>query len=81
MTLTRGARRVRFFDHRRALIVMRGDIQHKDLWMIDLDTSSERRLTRFPPGFNIGDFDISRDGREIVVERMQEESDVVLLDR
>jgi Tol biopolymer transport system component len=80
LILTRGARRVRFFDHRRALVVMRGDIQHKDLWLIDLDTGSERQLTRLAPDFNLRDFDVSRDGREIVLERVQEQSDVVLLE-
>ena len=80
LTLTRGARRVRFFEHRRALVVMRGDIQHKDLWLIDLETGAERQLTSLSADFNIRDFDISRDGREIVLERVQEQSDVVLLD-
>jgi hypothetical protein len=28
LTLTRGARRLRFFERRRALVVMRGGIQH-----------------------------------------------------
>jgi hypothetical protein len=37
-------------------------------------------LTNFTPDFEIADFDISPDGREIVVERVQEQSDVVLLD-
>ena len=37
LTLTRGARRLRFFHGQRALVVMRGDIQHKNLWLVDLD--------------------------------------------
>jgi len=81
LTLTRGARRVRFFGQRRALVVMRGDIQHKDLWLIDLATGSGRQLTRLAPDFNIRDFDISKDGREVVLERMEEQSDLVLLTR
>jgi Tol biopolymer transport system component len=71
---------VRFFGRRRALVVMRGDIQHKDLWMIDLDTGAQRQLTNLATDFNIRDFDISPDGREIVLERIQEQSDVVLLE-
>ena len=39
LTLTRGARRLRFFQGRRALVVMRGEIQHKNLWLIDLETA------------------------------------------
>jgi dipeptidyl aminopeptidase/acylaminoacyl peptidase len=61
-------------------VVLRGDIEHKDLWLIDLDTGTERRLTDLPPEFDIRDFDISRDGHEVVLDRVQERSDVVLMD-
>ena len=80
LTLTRGARRLIFMPHGRGLVFLRGDIQHKNLWLIDLDRGAERQLTSFPPDFEIRDFDISPDGRELVVERVQENSDVVLLD-
>jgi Tol biopolymer transport system component len=80
LTLTRGARRLRFLHGGRALIVMRGEIQHKDLWLIDLETGSERQLTKLPPDFNVRDFDVSPDGREMVLERVEEHSDVVLID-
>jgi Tol biopolymer transport system component len=80
LTLTRGARRLRFLPGRPALLVMRGEIQHKNLWLIDLDTGSERQLTDLSPAFNIRDFDVSADGREIVVERVQEQSDIVLIE-
>ena len=80
LTLTRGARRLRFLHGRRALILMRGEIQHKDLWLIDLETGAERQLTKLPPDFNVRDFDVSPDGREIVLERVQEQADIVLID-
>jgi Tol biopolymer transport system component len=80
LNLVRGARRVAFLPGRRQLVVLRGEIQHKDLWLIDLDTGAERQLTTFGPDFAIRDFDISPDGRELVLERVQEQSDVVLLD-
>ena len=80
LTLTRGARRLRFFHGRRALVVMRGEIQHKDLWLLDLETGAERRLTKLPVDFNVRDFDVSPDGREIVLERVEEHSDIVLVD-
>ncbi len=80
LTLTRGARRLRFFQGRRELVVMRGEIQHKDLWLIDLDTGAERQLTNLAPDFNVRDFDVSPDGREIVLERVQEHSDVLLIE-
>jgi len=80
LTLTRGARHLAFLSGGRALVLMRGEIQHKNLWLIDLETGAERQLTNLALDFDIRDFDISPDGREVVLERVQERSDVVLLD-
>jgi len=80
LTLTRGARHVAFLPGGRSLLLLRGEIQHKDLWLIDLETGGERQLTSLPPEFNIRDFDISPDGRDVVLEREQERSNVVLMD-
>jgi Tol biopolymer transport system component len=80
MTLTRGARHLAFLDGGRALVFLRGDIQHKNLWRIDLETGAERQLTNLARDFDIRAFDISPDGREVVLEREQEHSDVILLD-
>ena len=80
MTLTRGARHLTFQDGGRALVFLRGEIQHKNLWLIDLGTGAERQLTNLTPDFDIRAFDVSPDGREVVLERVQEEADVVLLD-
>lgn len=80
LTLTRGARHMAFLPGGRTLVLLRGEIQHKNLWLIDLETGAERQLTNLPPSFDIRDFDISPDGSEVVLERMQERSDVVLLD-
>jgi Tol biopolymer transport system component len=71
---------VAFLPGGRTLVLLRGDIQHKNLWLIDLETGAERQLTNFSPNFDIREFDISQDGRELVLERVQERSDVVLLD-
>ena len=80
LTLTRGARHLAFLPGGRALVVLRGEIQHKNLWLIDLQTGVERQLTNLAPDFDVRDFDISPDGREVVLERVQERSVVVLLD-
>jgi Tol biopolymer transport system component len=80
LTLTRGARHLTFQPGGQALVLLRGDIRHKNLWLVDLETGAERQLTNFNPDFHIHDFDISPDGREVVLERVQERSDVVLLD-
>ena len=80
LTLTRGARHMAFVSGGKALVLLRGEIQHKDLWLIDLETGAERQLTHLAAGFDIRDFDISPDGRDVVIERVQERSNVVLLD-
>ena len=80
LTLTRGARHLAFLPGGRAIVLLRGEVQHKNLWLIDLETGAERQLTNLTPDFDIRDFDISPDGREVVLERAQEHSDVMLLD-
>jgi Tol biopolymer transport system component len=80
LTLTRGARHLRFLPGGRVLVMLRGEIDHKNLWLVDLDNGRERQLTNLGPDFNIRDFDVSPDGREIVLERVQERSDIVVID-
>ena len=80
LTLTRGARHLVFLRGGRTLLFLQGEIQHKNLWEIDLASGAKRQLTNVGPDFDIGDFDVSADGREVVLERVQERSDVVLLD-
>jgi dipeptidyl aminopeptidase/acylaminoacyl peptidase len=78
--LTRGARRLKFLSGGGGLAFLRGSIEHKDLWLTDPETGAERQLTNLPDDFDIRDFDISPNGREVVLERVQERSDIVLLD-
>jgi Tol biopolymer transport system component len=80
LVLTRGARRFRFLPGQTALVVLRGDIEHKNLWAVDLEAGTERQLTNFGREVVISDFDISPDGSEIVIERVQDDSDIVLID-
>ncbi|MEI9974888.1 MAG: hypothetical protein WDO73_24245 [Ignavibacteriota bacterium] len=79
-TLTRGARHVKVLLGGRELAFLRGGMEHKDLWFVDLETGVERQLTHLPDDFDLRDFDISPDGREVVLERVRERSDIVLLD-
>ncbi|MEO8258392.1 MAG: DNA-binding protein [Acidobacteriota bacterium] len=81
LTLTRGARHLAFFPDRRTLVVLRGEIDHKNLWLVDLETRQERQLTNFPADFNVSDFDLSPDGGEVVLERTEAQSNVAILDR
>src|SRR5437879_1526135 len=44
LTLSRGARHLAFLAGGRALVLLRGEMQHKNLWLVDLETGAERRL-------------------------------------
>lgn len=77
LTLTRGARHLVFKPGGRQLVVLRGEIEHKDLWLIDLDTGAEKQLTNLPSDFELRDFDLSPDGQEAVLERVQDRFEVV----
>ena len=80
LTLTRGARHLAFLSGRRSLVVLRGELEHKNLWLIDITTGSEQQLTDLAPDFTVRDFDIVPDGSELVLEQAQQHSDIVLLE-
>lgn len=80
LTLTRGARHLAFVPGRKALAFLRGEIRHKNLWLMDLETGVERQLSNLNPDFDVVDFDISPAGHEVIFERVEERSDIVLLD-
>jgi hypothetical protein len=63
-----------------ALVILKGDVSHKEFWLVDLKTGRERQLTNLGREFAIGDFDLSVDGREIIFDRAREESDIVVFD-
>ena len=80
LKLPRGAH-VRFLPGRGELVVLKGGLQQSNFWLVNLQTGRERPLTAFPPRFGIGQFDVSSDGDEIVFERLEETSDIVLIAR
>jgi Tol biopolymer transport system component len=79
--LTRGARRVAFFRDPQTLVILGGEIGHKNFSLLDLRTGVQRTLAELPADFAIGDFDISADGSEIVFDRVQVNSDLALIER
>lgn len=80
LTLSRGARHIRFLPGGRSIAVLRGEIRHMNVWSVDLDTGAQHQLTDVPADFEIRAFDTSADGHELVLERAEQHSAVVLLD-
>jgi Tol biopolymer transport system component len=78
LTLTRGSRHLAFAPH--ALVFLRGDIAHKDLWKVNLETGEERALTHLGADWDIADFDLSPDASEVVLERSQTRSNIALVE-
>jgi catechol 2,3-dioxygenase-like lactoylglutathione lyase family enzyme len=79
--LTRGARRVAFFRDPQTLVILRGEIGHKNFGLLDLRTGAQSMLAELPADFVIRDFDISAAGSEIVFDRAQVDSDIALIER
>jgi len=72
--------RFRFLPEGGALVLLKMDGDRNNFWRFDLATGNERRLTDFGPEYSIQDFDVSRDGKEIVFDRLKHASDIVLID-
>lgn len=79
-TLTRGARHLVFVPGERALLVLRGEIGHKNLVRVNLESGAEEPLLELPPDMDVRDFDLSPDGRELVLEQVKDNSDLVLIE-
>ncbi len=66
---------------RRPLVVLRGEIENENLWLVDREARAEWQLTDFSQKSVIGDFDVSGDDQDIVFSRVPENSNLVLIDR
>ena len=70
----------RFLPGGAQLVVKQGGFRRQDFWLFDIRTGERRQLTRLNPGESVRRFDVSPDGKRIVFEQVQENSDVVLIE-
>ena len=80
MIVDRLADSYRFLPDGSGVVVKLGGFRHQDFWLIDPRTGQRRRLTQLKAGESVSGFDISRDGRSILFERAEENSDVALIE-
>ena len=78
--LRRDGERIRFAPDG-SLIYMQGELRAQNFWRLDLTTMSTRPLTRFRQRDTMRTFDVTPDGKQIVFDRLRDNSDIVLIDR
>ena len=62
------------------LVILQGEFRAQNFWVFDLETGAGRQLTNLKPGYSVQSFDVSPDGKEILFDRIKEDSDIVLID-
>jgi serine/threonine protein kinase len=72
---------IAFLPDGKSLILLNGQFRQQEFFQINLDTGERREFTRLKPGYQILGFDVSRDGKEILFDRVLENSDIVLIER
>jgi Tol biopolymer transport system component len=73
-------KRYRFVPHSLALVYAQGPFPAQDFWLLDLATKKSRQLTRFSNSAATRSFDVTADGKQIVFDRVRDNSDIVLID-
>jgi hypothetical protein len=75
-----GGARYRFVPGRKELVYVPGSqLSPEHFWLLDLSTMKSRELSKFD-NHATRTFDITPDGKQIVFDRLRENSDIVLID-
>ena len=72
--------RVRFLPDGKRLVFMKGAMRSQDFSVLDLTTMKMRVLTRLENRGETQSFDVTRDGKRIVFDRLRDHSEIVLID-
>jgi len=80
ISVRRLGERVRFLPDGKSLIYMQGLLASQDFWLLDLASMKSRPLTRLENRATMRTFDITSDGKQIVFDRLRENSHVVMID-
>jgi Tol biopolymer transport system component len=80
ISLRRLGERVRFSPDGKSLIYMQGLLASQDFWLLDLASMKSRPLTKLQSRAAMRTFDVTKDGKQIVFDRLRENSQVVIID-
>jgi len=80
INLRRLGERVRFLPDGKSLVYMQGLLPSQDFWLLDLASMKSRPLTRLQNRASMRTFDVTSDGKQIVFDRLRENSQVVMID-
>jgi Tol biopolymer transport system component len=80
ISLRRLGEHVRFAPDGKSLIYMQGLLASQDFWQLDLASVKSRPLTRLQNRAAMRTFDVTSDGKQIVFDRLRENSQVVMID-
>jgi Tol biopolymer transport system component len=81
INVRREGERARFLPDGTGLVYMLGSTtSEQDFWLLDLGTMKSRRLSQLSNAAKMRSFDISPDGKQILFDRIRQNSNVVLID-
>ena len=80
ITVRRLGERVRFMPDGKSLIYMQGLLASQDFRLLDLASMKSRPLTRLQNRATMRTFDVTSDGKQIIFDRLRENSQVVMID-
>ena len=80
ITVSRDGERMRFLPSGKSLVYMQGPNPIQDFWILDMATKTTRRLAHLTENATMRTFDITPNGKQIVFDRLRENSDIVLID-
>jgi hypothetical protein len=64
-----------------SLVILDGEIGHKNFWLLDLATGARHLLAQLPADEDVRDFDVSPTRSEIVFDRIEASSEMAVIDR